>query len=124
MITPKHILKKKKKLRIRKSIRKKINGTPKKPRMIIVKSNKYLYSQVCDDENQKVIISASTLEKEIKSKLKSTKDKEAAKLMGKVIAERLKKAKIKSVIFDRNIYPFIGRVKVFADSARENGIKF
>ena len=124
MITPKHDIKKKRKQRLRKSIRKITNGSPEKPRMIIVRSNKYLYTQIIDDVNGNIVASASTLEKDIKGQLKSTKDKEAAKLMGKVIAQRLKKKKIDSVIFDRNIYPFTGRVKVFADSARENGIKF
>lgn len=124
MITPKYILKNKKRLRLRKSIRKKINGVPEKPRMIIGRSNKYMYVQVVDDENHKVLATASTLEKELKSQLKSTKDKEAAKMMGKVIADRLKEAKIETVSFDRNIFPFVGRVKVFADSARENGIIF
>jgi large subunit ribosomal protein L18 len=92
--------------------------------MIIFKSNKYLYTQVYDDESRKVLTTASTIEKEVKSQLKSAKDSEAAKLMGKLIAERLKKMKIKQVIFDRNVYPYMGRVKAFADSARENGIKF
>jgi len=124
MITPKYEIKKKRKQRLRKSIRKTINGTPEKPRMIIVRSNKYLYTQIVDDLNGNVLASASTLEKDMKSQLKSTKDNEAAKLMGKVIAQRLKEKKIDTVVFDRNIYPFIGRVKVFADSARENGIKF
>ena len=124
MITPKHDIKKKRKQRLRKSIRKITNGSPEKPRMIIVRSNKYLYTQIVDDVNGNIVASASTLEKDIKGQLKSTKDKEAAKLMGKVIAQRLKKKKIDSVIFDRNIYPFTGRVKEFADSARENGIKF
>lgn len=124
MITPKYIIKNKRKNRLRKSIRKSISGTSDKPRMIIKKSNKYLYTQVVDDENFKILASASTLEKEVKSQLKSTKDKEAAKAMGKVIADRLKKKKITTVAFDRNVYPFMGRVKVFADSARENGIKF
>jgi large subunit ribosomal protein L18 len=124
MITPKHDIKKKRKQRLRKSIRKTINGTPEKPRMIIVRSNKYLYAQIIDDVNGNVLASASTLEKDMKDQLKSTKDSEAAKLMGKVIAQRLKKKKINSVIFDRNIYPFTGRVKAFADSARKNGIKF
>ena len=123
MITPKYILKKKRKNRIRQSIRKKINGTAKKPRMIIVKTNKYLYSQVFNDQNGKVMASVSTLEKEIKSGLKSTKDVNAAKLMGKVIAERLKKIKVKTVVFDRNIYPFTGRIKIFVESAKEHGIK-
>jgi large subunit ribosomal protein L18 len=124
MITPKHDIKKKRKQRLRKSIRKTINGTPEKPRMVIVRSNKYLYAQIIDDVNGNVLASASTLEKDVKGQLKSTKDREAAKLMGKIIAQRLKEKKIDSVIFDRNIYPFTGRVKVFADSARENGIKF
>jgi large subunit ribosomal protein L18 len=124
MITPKHDIKKKRKQRLRKSIHKTINGTPEKPRMIIVRSNKYLYAQIIDDRSGNVLASASTLEKDMKGQLKSTKDSEAAKLMGKVIAQRLKEKKIDSVIFDRNIYPFTGRVKVFADSARENGIKF
>lgn len=124
MITPKYIQKNKRKNRVRKSVRKSLSGTPERPRMIIIKSNKFLYTQVVDDENFKVLASASTLEKDVKKQLKSTKDKEAAKVMGKVIAERLKEKKITSVAFDRNIYPFMGRVKAFADSARENGIKF
>lgn len=124
MITPKYILKERKKQRLRKSIRKVVNGTTEKPRMIVVRSNKYLYTQVYDDTTGSVLASASTLEKDLKAQLKSTKDKEAAKLMGKIIAQRLKEKKIKQVVFDRNIYPFTGRVKVFADSARENGILF
>lgn len=124
MIKPKYITKAKKKMRLRKSIRKKVNGTPECPRMIVVRSNKYLYSQVIDDLNGKVLASVTTLEKDLKSKLKSTKDSEAAKMLGKVMAERLKDKKIKSVVFDRNFYPFMGRVKAFADSARENGVKF
>lgn len=124
MITPKYVIKKKKKARLRKSIRKTVNGTPAKPRMIIFRSNKYLYTQVYDDSTGSVLVSASTLEKEVKGQLKSTRDKDAAKAMGKVIAERLKEIKVESVVFDRNVYPFTGRVKVFADSARENGILF
>ena len=123
MITPKYLIKKKRKQRIRKSVRKIINGTAKRPRMIIIKSNKYLYSQVFDDQKGKVLTSVSTLEKDVKSELKSKKDKDAAKVMGKLLAERLKKIKIKTVVFDRNFYPYTGRVKVFADSVRENGIK-
>ncbi len=124
MIKEKYIAKGIKRLRLRKSIRKKINGTPKRPRMIIFRSNKYIYTQVLDDVSGKVLASASSLEKEIKAKLKSTKDKDAAKAVGEAIAERLKKKKIRNVIFDRNVYPFMGRVKAFADSAREKGIKF
>ncbi len=124
MIKAKYLEKKKRNTRLRKTIRKIISGDSKKPRLIIFRSNKYLYSQVYDDVNGKVLTYASTLEKEVKEKLKSTKDKEAAKVMGEVIAERLKKLKIKEVVFDRNVYTYSGRVKVFADTAREKGIKF
>ena len=124
MIKAKYIEKNKRNNRLRKTIRKKISGNQEKPRLIIFRSNKYLYSQVVDDVNGNVLAHASTLESEVKSKLKSTKDKEAAKVMGEVIAERLKKLKIKEVVFDRNVYSYTGRVKVFADSAREKGIKF
>jgi large subunit ribosomal protein L18 len=124
MITPKYIVKKRRKERLRKSIRRRLAGALEKPRMIIIRSNKFLYAQVYDDSSGSVLTSASTMEDSFKSQLKSTKDKEAAKLMGKIIAQRLKEKKITAVIFDRNIYPFTGRVKVFADSARENGIQF
>ncbi len=124
MITPKDEIKKKRKVRLRRSIRKDLNGTPERPRMIVVRTNKYIYSQVVDDFNGNVLAAASTLEKEVRAQLKSTKDKEAAKLIGKIIAERLKEKKIERVVFDRNVYSFTGRVKIFADSARENGIIF
>lgn len=124
MITPKHVLKNKRNQRIRNTIRKKISGTSERPRLIIFRSNKYLYAQVYDDNTTKVLAHVSTLEKEVNSQLKSSKNREAAKIMGKVMADRLKKIKIKSVVFDRNVYDFKGRVKHFADSVRENGIKF
>jgi len=124
MIKPRHQLKKTRTERLRKSLKKRIKGTAEKPRLIIFMSNKFLYSQVVDDQNGKVLIAASTLEKEIKAKLKSAKNKEAAKLLGELLAERLKEKKIEAVVFDRNIYAFTGRVKIFADSAREKGIRF
>lgn len=124
MITPKHVLKKKRKQRLRKAIRKRLNGTPECPRLIIVRSNKYLSAQVYDDLNGKVLASATTQAKDVKSQLKSSKDKSAAKFLGKMIADELKGKKVKSVVFDRNHYIFTGRVKVFAESVRENGIIF
>lgn len=124
MITPKYIVKKTRKERLRKSIRQRISGTAEKPRMIIIRSNKFLYTQIYDDNSGKVIASASTLEKDLRTQLKSTKDKEAAKLIGKIIADRLKDKQITAVVFDRNVYPFTGRIKVFADAARENGLQF
>ena len=123
MITEKYVIKNKRRLRIRRAIRGKIQGTGQRPRLIIIRSNKFLYAQVYDDSAARVLAHVSTREKEIHAKLKSFKDKEAAKLMGKLMADRLKKLKIKAVVFDRNVYDFKGRVKIFADSVRENGIK-
>jgi large subunit ribosomal protein L18 len=124
MITAKYIIKKIKQQRVRRALRAKLSGTAERPRLIMVRSNKYLYTQVIDDASHQVLLSASTLEKELKAKLKSAKNKEAAKVLGETIAERLKEKKIEAVVFDRNVYPYAGRVKIFTDAAREKGIRF
>jgi len=124
MITAKYIIKKIKSQRVRRTIKATLRGTPERPRLIMVKSNKYLYTQVIDDASHQVLLCASTLEKELKAKLKSAKNKEAAKLLGETIAERLKEKKIEAVVFDRNVYAYAGRVKIFSDAAREKGIRF
>jgi large subunit ribosomal protein L18 len=124
MITAKYIIKKIKSQRVRRTIKATLRGTPERPRMIMVKSNKYLYTQVIDDASHQVLLCASTLEKELKAKLKSAKNKDAAKLLGETIAERLKEKKIETVVFDRNVYAYAGRVKIFSDAAREKGIRF
>jgi large subunit ribosomal protein L18 len=124
MITAKYIIKKIKSQRVRRTIKATLRGTPERPRLIMVKSNKYLYTQVIDDASHQVLLCASTLEKELKAKLKSAKNKDAAKLLGETIAERLKEKKIETVVFDRNVYAYAGRVKIFSDAAREKGIRF
>ena len=124
MITPKFKIKQKKRIKIRRKIRGRISGTKTSPRLFFRKSNKYLYAQIVNDELGQVIAGISTLQPEIKKELKSLKDKEAAKLLGKKVGEILKEKKVKSVVFDRNFSPFLGRVKVFADTVRESGIKF
>jgi large subunit ribosomal protein L18 len=124
MITAKYVIKKIKRQRVRNAIKANLRGTPERPRMIMVKTNKYLYTQVIDDASHQVLLSASTLEKELKAKLKSPKNKDAAKLLGETIAERLKEKKIAAVVFDRNVYAYTGRVKIFTDAAREKGIRF
>ena len=124
MITAKYVIKKIKRQRVRRALRANLSGTPERPRMIMVRTNKYLYTQVIDDASHQVLLSASTLEKELKAKLKSAKNKEAAKLLGETIAERLKEKKIAAVVFDRNVYAYTGRVKIFSDAAREKGIRF
>ena len=124
MIKAKYLIQKDRCRRVRHAIRATLRGTPVRPRLILVKSNKYLYTQAVDDASQRVLLCASTLEKGLKGQLKSAKDKAAAKLLGETIAERLKAQKIEAVVFDRNVYRYAGRVKVFSDAAREKGIRF
>jgi len=112
------------KQRIRKRIRKKIGGTEDCPRVYIYKSNRYLYLQAVDDVNGAVLATACTLEKEFKEKKKNTKNLEASKLLGDLIAKRLKQKKIEAIVFDRGIYPYHGRVKMLAEAMREGGLKF
>ncbi len=104
--------------------KKKIKGTPERPRLVVFKSNKYLFVQAVDDKNQITLASASSLEKDLREKLKSTKNIEAAKTVGKLIGERLLGKQIESVVFDRNGYLYHGKVKALADGAREAGLKF
>jgi len=117
-------LKKKAKERIRKRIRKKIIGTGERPRVFVFKSNRYVYAQVINDEDGTVLTSASTLEKNFRGKNKSYKNQEACQALGEILSKRMKEKKIKTVIFDRGIYPYHGRIKVLADSVRKGGIIF
>ena len=111
--------------RIRQSrVRRKVRGTAQRPRLCVFRSCKHIYAQMIDDSEGVTMVSASTLSPEIKGKLKSTKDREAAGEVGKLVAEKCKAAGISSVVFDRNGFLYHGRVKVLADSAREKGLKF
>lgn len=118
-------LKKIRRARRKKSIRRKIHGTPEKPRMSVFRSLNNIFVQLIDDTKGEVLASASTIDKEIKSLIteKMTKT-EQSKLIGKVIAERALAKNIQQVVFDRNGYIYHGRVKALADAARENGLKF
>jgi large subunit ribosomal protein L18 len=89
---------------------------------LVLKSNRHIYVQVIDDANGKVLTSASTLEKEFKEKSKNSKNMDASQAIGKLVAGRLKKNKIKTVVFDRGIYPYHGRVKTLAEAMRKEGI--
>ena len=117
-------LKKTAKKRIRKRIKKKIRGTRERPRVYVFKSNRYIYAQVINDEEGKVITSASTLEKTFREKRKNSKNQEACQFLGEILTKRLKERKIKTIIFDRGIHPYHGRIKVLADSVRKGGIIF
>ena len=117
-------LKAKARSRIRKRIRKKISGTPERPRAYVFKSNRHIYVQLIDDENGKVLFSASTREKEFGTKSKNTKNSDAAKTVGEMVAKRAKSNRIKTIIFDRGIYPYHGRVKTLAEAMRKGGLSF
>jgi large subunit ribosomal protein L18 len=116
--------KKKIKARIRKRVRAKIRGSAERPRVFVFKSNHYIYAQAVDDEKGTVLVSACTLEKALKEKIKNTKNKEACQSLGEVLAERLKAKKIERVVFDRGTYPYHGRVKSLADALRKGGLAF
>ena len=110
--------------RKRKRIRKKIRGTLERPRVYIFKSNRYIYTQAVDDENGSVLAAASTLEKEFKEKNKNCKNISAGQALGEMFVKRLKKKKIDTVVFDRGIYPYHGRIKALAEALRKGGLIF
>ncbi len=110
--------------RKRARIRSKIVGTAERPRLLVRKTNKYLYAQLIDDLNKKVISSLSSLDKTASSSGKSHKSKEYAKKLGLKVAETAKSKGISTVVFDRGIYVYHGKIKTFADTVRENGLKF
>ena len=105
-------------------VRNKISGTPERPRLNVYRSLNNIYVQIIDDVAQNTLVSASTLDEEIKSKLKATGNKEAAKAVGELIAKRAIEKGIKVVVFDRGGYIYHGRVKELADAAREAGLEF
>ena len=102
-------------------VRNKVSGTAERPRLCVYKSNSNIYAQIIDDVAGNTLVSASTLDKEVKTKASNV---EAAAEVGKLIAERAKKAKINTVVFDRNGYLYHGKVKALADAAREAGLEF
>jgi large subunit ribosomal protein L18 len=109
------------KTRVRRSL--KANSTGR-VRLSVHRSSKHIYVQVIDDAEGKTLAAASTLEKDLKSSLKTGADKAAAAAVGKLIAERAIKAGVKDVVFDRGGYIYHGRVKALADAAREGGLNF
>jgi large subunit ribosomal protein L18 len=109
------------KARVRRAIKKAANG---RPRLSVFRSSKQFYAQIIDDVRGVTVAAASTIEKDVKGKLKTGATVEAAKEVGKLVAERATQAGVKQVIFDRSGYLFHGRVKALADAAREGGLDF
>ena len=105
-------------------VRNKISGTADRPRLSVYRSLNNIYAQVIDDVAQTTLVSASTLDEELKGKLNGTGNKEAAKLVGELVAKRAIEKGIKEVVFDRGGYIYHGRVKELADAAREAGLEF
>ncbi|MEL7048912.1 MAG: 50S ribosomal protein L18 [Pseudomonadota bacterium] len=95
-----------------------------RPRLSVHRSSKNIYAQVIDDVSGKTLASASSLDKDLRTALKTGADKDAATAVGKLVAERASKAGVTDVVFDRGGYIYHGRVKALADAAREGGLKF
>ena len=105
-------------------VRKNLAGTTERPRLNVFRSISGLYAQVIDDQTGRTLISASSVDRELREKLKGMKKSEQAKLIGQTLAQRAKDKGINAVVFDRGGYRYIGRVKAFADGAREGGLQF
>jgi large subunit ribosomal protein L18 len=105
-------------------VRKKVNGTPDRPRLCVFRSNKHIYAQVIDDVAQHTLAAASTLDSNIKSQSASGATCEVSAAVGKLVAERALEKGVTRVVFDRGGNLYHGRIKALADAAREAGLNF
>ena len=105
-------------------VRKQVQGTARRPRLNVFRSLSEIYAQVIDDHIGNTIASASTIDEELRSRIKGLKKSEQAKLVGKAIAERALARGVKAVVFDRGGFKYTGRVKALAEGAREGGLEF
>ena len=105
-------------------IRNRFSGTAERPRLAVFRSNNHMYAQIIDDTVGNTLVSASTLEKEIKAELEKTNNVDAAAYLGTVIAKRAIEKGIKEVVFDRGGFIYKGKVAALADAAREAGLEF
>ena len=105
-------------------MRNRFAGTAERPRLAVFRSNNHMYAQIIDDSVGNTLVSASTLQKEVKAELEKTNDVDAAAYLGKVIAERALEKGIKEVVFDRGGFIYQGKVKALAEAARGAGLEF
>ena len=105
-------------------LRNRFSGTAERPRLAVFRSNNHMYAQIIDDTVGKTIVSASTVQKEVKAELEKTNNVDAAAYLGTVIAKRAIEAGINTVVFDRGGFIFQGKIKALADAAREAGLEF
>lgn len=114
-----------KRMRRKKRVRKKILGTPERPRLSVFRSLKHMYAQIIDDISGHTLVACSTLSPELREELKGkTKNVEAARKVGFLLAKRALEKGIKKVVFDRGYFKYHGRVKALAEGAREGGLEF
>jgi large subunit ribosomal protein L18 len=105
-------------------VRKKVIGSVERPRLCVFRSSKHIYAQIIEDASGKTLVAASTVTKDAADSVKYSGNVEAAKLVGKQIAEKALAQDIKQVVFDRNGFLYHGRIKALADAAREAGLTF
>jgi large subunit ribosomal protein L18 len=110
--------------RLHDRIRKKIRGTPLRPRLAVFRSQGHIYAQVIDDDASRTLCAASSLDKDLRAKSKRGGSVAAAKDVGALLASRAKEKGIAAVVFDRGGFQYHGRIKALADAAREGGLKF
>ena len=101
-----------------------LSGTAERPRLAVFRSNNHMYAQIIDDTVGNTLVSASTVQKDVKDQLEKTNDVAAAAYLGKVIAQKALDAGIKEVVFDRGGFIYQGKIQALADAAREAGLEF
>lgn len=111
-------------LRRHRRVRKKVFGTPARPRLCVFRSLMAIYAQVIDDQAGHTLVSASSIDRELRPKLQGMRKSEQARLVGLALAERARAKGIQKVVFDRGGYRYMGRVKALAEAAREGGLEF
>ena len=107
-----------------KRLRNRFSGTAERPRLAVFRSNNHMYAQIIDDTVGNTLVSASTLQKDVKANLEKTNNVDAAAYLGKVIAEKAIEKGIKDVVFDRGGFIYHGKIQALADAAREAGLNF
>lgn len=107
-----------------KRVRRRVAGTPARPRLAVYRSLRHIYAQLIDDTAKRTLASASTIDTELRAQMNGLKKKEQARLVGKTIALRALRVNVKQIAFDRGGFGYHGRIKELADGAREGGLEF
>jgi len=118
------INRKKARIKRHQRVRKQLSGTPDRPRLAVFRSLTDIYAQVIDDEAGTTLVSASTIDKELRSQMAGKTKTEQARIVGEAVANRAKDKGVSQVVFDRGGFKYIGRIKALADGAREGGLEF